>query len=201
MSKDYRNKALLYHLTPLANLKSILTNGVQSRASLDKDKFTDIADPEILESRQSQGLEQYVPFHFFSKTPFDYAVQRSSPQESFVLLTVRRTYAKSNDWKIIPSHPLGRKEPEVMDYSDGFNAIDWDLMESEEDGVSYATNNAYKQTCMAECLSPTTIPASTFVSIFVKTLEDKQTVETLLASSGISPHVNHQPTMFPRNTA
>lgn len=199
MAKDYRNKALLYHLTHLSNLASILTNGLQSRASLSAASFADVADPEILESRQSQELEKYVPFHFFSKTPFDYAVQRSRPKESFVLLTVRRTYAKSNQWKIIPSHPLSRDAPQVMDYAAGFDAINWDLMGTQEDGVSYATNSAYSQTCMAECLSPATVPASAFLSIFVKTKADKQAVETLLTSMGVRPHVNHNVTMFPRD--
>nr|WP_051514417.1 DarT ssDNA thymidine ADP-ribosyltransferase family protein [Nitrincola nitratireducens] len=62
-----QNGKLLYHLTALDNLESILQNGLQSRAALQENKFEDVADSEILKSRQQHGLDQFVPFHFFAK--------------------------------------------------------------------------------------------------------------------------------------
>jgi hypothetical protein len=199
MAKDYRNKALLYHMTSLSNLESILANGLQSRACLEAAVFEDVADHEILDSRKALGLEQYVPFHFFSKTPFDYGVQRSRPTERFVLLTVRRSYAQAKQWKIIPSHPLGLEAPQMREYEEGYAAIDWDLMETDEKGVTYDTNRAYRQACMAECLSPSVVPSSAFLSIIVKTEEDQRVVETLLKNVGIRLHVNLMLTMFPKD--
>lgn len=199
MPKDYRHKALLYHLTSLDNLPSILANGLQSRACLEAAAFTDVADHKIVEGRKALKLEDYVPFHFFSKTPFDYGVQWSRPTERFVLLTVRRSYAQAKQWKIIPSHPLGSEAPKLMEYEEGYAAINWDLMETDEKGVTYDTNRAYRQVCMAECLSPSEVPPSVFLSIIVKTEEDQRAVEKLLKTVGVRPHVNLMPTMFPRD--
>src|SRR5690606_18943668 len=199
MPIDYRNKALLYHLTSLDNLPSILANGLQSRACLEAAAFADVAVHKIVEGRKVLKLEEYVPFHFFAPTPFDYAVQRPRATESFVLLTVRRTYAESNEWMIIPSHPLSQEAPELMSYGDGFNAINWDLMGLKQEGVTFSTDRAYRQACMAECLSPDTVPASAFHSIFVKTEEDKRSVEVLLSSADVSPYVNLNVKMFPKD--
>ena len=45
-----RNKKLIYHLTPLSNLESILDKGLLSRKELEKNQenFSDIADQEII---------------------------------------------------------------------------------------------------------------------------------------------------------
>ncbi|MGX5863858.1 DarT ssDNA thymidine ADP-ribosyltransferase family protein [Enterobacter cloacae] len=58
---------LLYHLTSLANLPSILENGLMSRFDLDGD-FEDVADAEILEGREKYNLHKMVPFHFLQKS-------------------------------------------------------------------------------------------------------------------------------------
>ena len=60
-----RNGKLIYHLTALENLESILKHGLQPRCELNKDRFDDVADGEILVSRASHNLGRYVPFHFF----------------------------------------------------------------------------------------------------------------------------------------
>lgn len=196
MAKDYKNQKLIYHLTAMSNLPSIIRNGLQSRAALSGAGFTDVADHSILASRKSKGLEEHVPFHFFSKTPFDYAVHYNNPSTTFVLLAVHRTLAKANNWKIVPSHPLCGAAPDIMDYEAGFNAINWDLMHSEE--YKYATHQEYKQTCMAECLSPATVGAAKFHSIYVKTDADRATVLAHLKEASLTPHVNVAPWMFTR---
>ena len=196
MAKNYKNQKLVYHLTAMENLPSILNNGLQSRAALSGAAFADVADHSILASRKSKGLEEHVPFHFFSRTPFDYAVMHKHPTTPFVVLAVRRDVAKANNWKIVPSHPLCGAAPDIMDYEAGFNAINWELMHSEEH--SYATDQDYKQTCMAECLSPVTVDAAKFHSIYVKTEADRATVLAHLKAAGLSLHVNVAPWMFAR---
>lgn len=61
MAKDSK---LLYNLTALENLDTIFQKGLLSRAALSDEVFEDVADAEILNSRQAHGLEQFVPFHF-----------------------------------------------------------------------------------------------------------------------------------------
>ncbi|MAE92389.1 MAG: hypothetical protein CMI67_22910 [Pelagibaca sp.] len=196
MAKNYKNQKLIYHLTAMSNLPSILKNGLQSRAVLSGAGFTDVADHSILASRKSIGLEEHVPFHFFSRTPFDYAVMHKYPTTPFVVSAVHRNLAKSKNWKIVPSHPLCGAAPDIMDYEEGFNAINWELMHSED--YKYATHQEYKQTCMAECLSPVTVDAEKFHSIYVKTDADKATVQAYLKVHSLTPHVNVAPWMFAR---
>lgn len=196
MAKDYKNQKLVYHLTAMSNLPSILKNGLQSRAVLSGADFADVADHSILASRKGKGLDEHVPFHFFSRTPFDYAVMHKHPTTPFVVLAVHRDLAKAKNWKIVPCHPLCGAAPDIMDYDAGFNAINWDLMHSEE--LKYATHPEYKQTCMAECLSPVTVEAVKFHSIYVKTVADKATVQAYLKVHSLTPHVNVAPWMFAR---
>jgi hypothetical protein len=72
-----RDGRLLYHLTVLENLESILRHGLQPRCEPSNGEFDDVADSEILDSRANHNLDSYVLFHFFAKNPFDYGVQRT----------------------------------------------------------------------------------------------------------------------------
>ncbi len=65
-----RDQQFIYHLTSIDNVPSIVRRGLLPRAHLDAG-FTDIADPEIIEGRRGEALEQFVPFHWFAKNPFD----------------------------------------------------------------------------------------------------------------------------------
>lgn len=53
---NIRDQKLLYHLTSLENLGSILRNGLKPRAQLRE--FEDVADAEILRKRRGLGLNQ-----------------------------------------------------------------------------------------------------------------------------------------------
>ncbi|MFC0180136.1 DarT ssDNA thymidine ADP-ribosyltransferase family protein [Thorsellia kenyensis] len=62
---DIKYKKLLYYLTSLNNLSSILKNRLIPRAQLNQ--FHDIEDQGIIKNRKKHKLENYVPFHWFSK--------------------------------------------------------------------------------------------------------------------------------------
>jgi len=66
---EIKDQKLLYHLTDINNIPFILKNGLIPRAELNG--FVDIADSDIIESREGLGLEKHVPFHFFANSPFD----------------------------------------------------------------------------------------------------------------------------------
>lgn len=79
MGVRIRDGKLLYHLTAFENLPSIAEHGLLSRNDLRAHGllFEDVADPDILRDRGD--LDRYVPFHFFPRNPFDYAVLHRNP--------------------------------------------------------------------------------------------------------------------------
>ncbi len=154
---DIKDQKLLYHLTDIDNIPSILKDGLMPRAELNG------ADSDIIESREGLGLENYVPFHFFANNPFDGRVQLDHVEKNFVLISVRRDYAKANGWQIIPRHPLADQDIELMNYDDGFNAINWSKMHERD----YSDDES-KSVCMAECLSPNMVEASRFLVFMLR---------------------------------
>lgn len=186
---DIRSQKLLYHLTALSNLESILKNGLLPRSDLEE--FKDVADHEILSSRTKLGLENFVPFHFFSRNPFDGRVQADHREERFILITVQRIFALKNNWKIVPRHPLANAAIELMSYQDGFNAIAWDAMNSRD----YHDANC-KSVCMAECLSPNVVDPANFFKIFVANDFDLKTVNSTIKKYRYHIEVSINSNMF-----
>jgi hypothetical protein len=162
--KSIKDQKLLYHLTSVENLDGIFKEGLKPRASLSG--FKDVADAEILKKRQALQLDNYVPFHWFAKNPFDGSVQRSRPDAQFVLISVYRSTAKQSGWKVIPRHPLAGDSIQLLDYDQGFETIEWDIMSSRE----YLDPHC-KSICMAECLAPGIVKPDIFFKIFTPSEE------------------------------
>lgn len=186
---DIKDQKLLYHLTSLNNIGSILKNGLKPRSSLTN--FDDIADAEIIASRRAFNLDAHVPFHWFSRNPFDGRVQKDRPDEKFVLVTVRRALARSRNWKIIPRHPLANADVALHDYQEGFTLIDWERMNKRD----YHDADC-KNICMAECLSPDVVEVSRFFMIYVPTEDIFDTVESDVKRLGLSVKVCVNGAMF-----
>ena len=126
---NIKTSKLLYHLTRLSNLDSILEHGLVSRKLVkDNDvRFFDIADQEIISKRTELGLDEYTPFHFHPYSSFDVAVKSTYSDEEFIYICITRGLAKDNNFKILPRHPLNNEENyQLYDYDEGFEAIDWD---------------------------------------------------------------------------
>ena len=64
MSNKIKEGQLLYHLTKLSNLNSIIQNGLVCRKNLTKKNinFLDVADSAILNKRKFLDLDSFVPF-------------------------------------------------------------------------------------------------------------------------------------------
>ncbi|MFY1665598.1 DarT ssDNA thymidine ADP-ribosyltransferase family protein [Pseudomonas sp. Pseu.R1] len=187
-----RDQRFIYHLTSFDNISSILRDGLQPRAALAHGVFRDVADADIIEGRTRNSLENFVPFHWFARNPFDGRVQRDRPDEDFVLIAVNRGHASQNNWRIIPSHPLAGGRFELMSYVEGFAAIDWDLMDRRD----YA-NADCRHVCMSECLSPAAVPVSDFAKIYVPTEEIWQMVSRRAQDMGYPRlWVDAAPNMF-----
>ena len=162
--KSIKDQKLLYHLTSVENLDGIFKDGLKPRAGLSG--FKDVADAEILKKRQALQLDNYVPFHWFAKNPFDGSVQRNRPEAQFVLISVYRSTARQYGWKIIPRHPLAGDSIQLLDYEQGFEAIEWDVMSSRD----YLDPHC-KSICMAECLAPGIVKPDAFFKIFTPSEE------------------------------
>lgn len=72
-----------------------------------------------------------------------------------------------------------------MDYEQGIDAINWELMDQRD-----YKNTASKLVCMAECLSPNTVPASSFFCIYVKDAKMEKEVKDLLSKNGLNTYIN-----------
>ena len=169
MAKPPKEGKLIYNLTSIDNLESIFNNWLLPRDVIKY--FIDVADKDIIELRKEKKLNNLVPFHFFAANPFDGAVQLGHPNKKFIFITLERTYAKKNGFKILPKHPLALDDCLLMDYDAGIEKIDWEKM-SERD----YSDNECKETCLAECLSDKKIDAKNFYAIFVKYEETKEFV-------------------------
>ncbi|MBN9096466.1 DarT ssDNA thymidine ADP-ribosyltransferase family protein [Pandoraea pnomenusa] len=142
---DIKEQKLIYHLTSLGNMPGIFESGLLPRARLRN--FEDVADQEIIAGRREYGLENYVPFHWFARNPFDGRVQVDRSGEEFALITIRRSLAERENWKVIPRHPLANAAPQLLDYLPGVDAIDWETM-----NIRDYRDPECKSICMAECL-------------------------------------------------
>ncbi|WP_373004348.1 DarT ssDNA thymidine ADP-ribosyltransferase family protein [Sulfurimonas sp.] len=176
MSQSIKNGKLLYHLTALSNIESILRDGLKPRHSLDG-SFKDVAEQEIIDFRNRHKISDLVPFHFFLGTPFAGRVQIDHPDEEFVYITLHRKVASNpkNNFKIFPTHPKHMKPLKIFDYEEGLKKIDWDLMEKRD-----YSNSECKEVCMAECVAVhVSVQSSAFHSIIVKSVETKNYLEEL----------------------
>ncbi|ATW24574.1 DarT ssDNA thymidine ADP-ribosyltransferase family protein [Candidatus Formimonas warabiya] len=186
-----RDQKLLYHLTSLENLEAILRNGLLPRNQMVR--FDDVAEPGLIDFRRENGLNGYVPFHFFPKNPFDGRVQTDYPDKDFIYITLSRDFARENNFQIIPMHPRAMRPLELYDFDEGFGIIEWDTMDQKN-----YLNDVCRHICMAECLSPNTIMPIDFYAFYVKTNEIKTIVrESCLSVLHRSPcFINVNRSMF-----
>jgi hypothetical protein len=189
MSDDIKNKKLLYHLTSIRNVPGILRDGLKPRAHLTT--FNDVADQQIIEGRRGLSLENYVPFHWFANNPFDGRVQIDHSQEAFVIITVRREFGQRNNWKVIPFHPLATEDIRLLDYKEGFAAIDWETMSRRD----YHDANC-KSVCMAECLSPTPVASSSFFKVYVQSDDVARQVHDVMKGQNVWVEIDVNEYMF-----
>lgn len=188
---------LLYHITHIENLPSILKYGLIPRRTLltYNQKFVDIADPDILSKREEYqaALSQYVLFHFYPKNPFDGAVCNSYGSENMAIITISRSLYHKYDFHIIPSHPLNSDTPDIYPYEDGIKQIRWDILDRTGGFDRDYRNPEIRKACMAECITTYTIPPSDFSFIFVYTDQAKSRI----LSMNNSVNVQVRPYMFP----
>ena len=186
---------LLYHLTHIDNMASILCNGLLPRNTLEGN-FIDTADPDIIAGRHEFNVDlgNYIPFHFFVKNPYDGAVCKKRGAENMVIISIYRPDQKCDGFFIIPKHPLSRS-PDFLPYDEGFEKVSWDLMESG-DNRDYS-NPIIKTACMAECDVDRPISVDEFAYVYVKTERARDFILDLPYSEKIKNKLQVKPNMFP----
>jgi len=110
-----------------------------------------------------------------------------------VIITIKRILSKQNEFYIIPSHPLDKDTPEIFAYDEGFNKIQWDILDGKVDR-DY-NNREIRMACMAECVMEYTIPSSTFSYIYVYDENAKTKIDSMEKNNPIN--INVAPYMFP----
>lgn len=193
-----KSDKLIYHLTELDNLESIVQNKLLPRIKMLEAKlpFIDVANREIISKREELGLNGYTPFHFHPYSAFDKSVQGTHPDRTFIYLCLQRTFAESNGFKIITTHPrhLDAENFRLYDYAEGFNHIDWERIK-----ISGNEDNEVKQAKMAECLTDMPLSIQDFIQIAVKDSGVEQQVGDILKDNAIiktPPHINIHPEWF-----
>lgn len=176
---------LLYHLTELDNMVTILKYGLLSRNDMIEKgfKFVDIADPEIIQFRKEHGINDYIPFHFYPKNPFDGRVQKDNADSKFAYICITRMLAKEKDFKIIPRHPISMPQFQMLDYDIGFSQIQWDVIDDLDDRDYHDDN--IRNICMAECVTNSIITVDMFQNISVTCSEDREYIENLMEKYNI----------------
>lgn len=177
-----RHDQYLYHLTDLSNMDSIIKYGLMSRTTLQKmvTGFIDVADQDIIVKRGK--LEEYVPFHFVPKTPFDYVVKRNHDDKQFVYICVEKSFARREKSYILLSHPTSNYAQEPCSFDEGINLLDWD---SIEDPYAYM-NPVSKQNKMAECIIEEPVTADHFAVIIVPDEATAKKLCDLYTKNGVS---------------
>lgn len=178
-----KTQNLLYHLTKLSNLESIVEYGMLPRREVQEQgiRFGDIADSEIISKRQELGLDSYTPFHFHPYSAFDVAVKHKYAEEDMIYLCITRKKAQNENYKILIQHPLSESECQLYNYEDGFERIDWDTLQEKN-----RTDNYARQVKMAECLTDKTIHIEEFFCIYVKSERVKDEVIRIFRSRGVN---------------
>lgn len=181
--ENVKEGKLLYHLTTLSNLDSIIKKGLMTRKQLitQDQPFIDVADFDIITKRASNDLQEYIPFHFHPYSAFDVAVKNQYNNEEFIYITIQREWAKSQKFKILPIHPLTQTDSfQLYDYDEGFKQIDWETMHSIGNDTNYK-----KQVKMAECVTREVIQTKNFHCIYVKNQTTRQLVKKKLKENNV----------------
>lgn len=194
--KNAKDGKLLYHLTAIENLSSIIDNGLLSRNEIQKKNipFIDIANPNIIEKRALTQLNDYIPFHFHPYSAFDLAVKSKYKDINFIYLCIKREFAQRQNFYILPRHPLSEKDFTLLSYNDGFNTINWDIMCKTDQELNHKEINLHdsRMIKMAECIVPKVLKFNNICNIYVKNNKIRNIILHLFHQKKINkyPYIN-----------
>jgi len=174
----YMNKAdnfMVWHLTNINNVPTILEDGLLSRNLLKEKKrvFIDNSPDDLTEKRSRLGFDDYVPFHFFPLNPYDiFEFQRNRDREEiFCFLTVKDEDVIKLGGKAVLGYSNHKGSVEFLDYGKTLKKIDdirqhTDYMKRKE-----------KFDALGECLIPHRVSPEYIYSIVIGSETHRDIIE------------------------
>lgn len=192
-----RNKQLLYHITHVTNLPSVLEHGgLQSHLFIQQHELTyfDVANQDV-QSRRNKisisggiggNLHNYVPFYFASRSPMLYYLHKKKlMQEDIIYFMTNIQTIIDNELPFVftDAHAIRRLSNFYTDLSDLDN-VDWDVMKSDywNDTDEDMSRKARRQ---AEFLVHNHVPLSACIGFAVYSEKAKRKVEKMLKDTNL----------------
>lgn len=204
------NPSLIYHITPVENLRAILQMGeLRAKHSLDKEcaDYTSIAHQSIQDRRANTHvpcgpkgvLHDYVPFYFGPRSPMLYTISKGNvdgfvgDQQSIVHLVSNAQAVQSAGLSFVFTDGHGIMA--LTDYYDDLGQlteVDWPLMNARywNDTIDDSDRKRRRQ---AEFLVHQRFPVSLIQEIGVINQTVKLTTEALLTEFRLSIAVIAKP--------
>lgn len=183
---------LLYHITHITNLHSILEQGAllsHARIKQNTLSYKDVANQDV-QSRRNRtripvgaggSLHDYVPFYFAPRSPMLYALnmqQISQDDLVYVMTNTEVVQAQCTSFVFTDAHAIRRLTKFFTDLGD-LDRIDWETMRATvwTDTDEDPNRKARRQ---AEFLVRDEVPLSACIGFAVYSGETKEKVEAML---------------------
>jgi len=189
---------LLYHITHISNLESIIKQGsLWSHAQIKEHTihYIDVANHDIQSRRERTKipvgaggyLHNYVPFYFAPRSPMLYALKMQPiPQDDIVYFMTNTQAIQKNSLQYIftNAHAIRRLTNFYTDLKN-LSEIDWDVMRASvwTDTDDDPSRKARRQ---AEFLVLNEVPLSACLGFSVYSCKAKQKVEKMLKNYNLA---------------
>lgn len=193
-----RGNKLLYHITHISNLQSIIKKGslwAHARIKQRTINYKDVANQDVQSRREHTKipvgaggyLHDYVPFYFAPRSSMLYVLKNQQvPQDDIVyFMTNTETIQQhSLSYVFTDAHAIRRLTNFYTDLED-LKQIDWDVMQASlwADTDDDPNRKARRQ---AEFLVHNEVPMSACLGFAVYSLQTKQKVEEMFNSADLS---------------
>lgn len=183
---------LLYHITHMNNIDSILKNdGLLAYALMHQQQLTyqDVANVDVQDKRQQKNvpispggnLHDYVPFYFAPRSPMLYAILNGGTEQKEIVYFMTNTQTIQEnpfDFIFTDSHAIMRLTNYYSNLND-LDKIDWDVMNSKywHDHPDYPNRKMKRQ---AEFLIYQKVTLSACIGFAVYNKEAEQKLRSIL---------------------
>jgi hypothetical protein len=157
----------IFRITHLSNLPFILQHGLQCpNSEIQDENFTPIGFPTLIDYRKDRvvpvnpggTLAEYVPFHFWYRSPMLYVIYKSNdpeviqtPQQEIIYLVSSFEALQLNQCRFVFTDRHAKLEyANFFDNPDDLDKLNWDIIKTEHWGRQYGTD--LKEMKQAECL-------------------------------------------------
>ena len=184
---------MIYHMTDVANVESILCNGIMSKHLVEGQQFQqrDISDEEIQERREykhetvyDRPLHDYASFYLNPRNAMLYRVSKHEGN-TVVVIGVRAGAMEGEDY-VVSDRNAAVWSAEFGNTQDFIDALNWDMIFSDSWNDGDETANAEtKQVMQSEVLIPDRVRPSWISQIYCKDRATADIVRDVIKRQGI----------------